>query len=165
MGILACWRVNICVLASLLSVGCASHRNSGAETAGRRAAAMVRDLRWTGVKTNYLLALVSFTVDRSTGIEEGLLALELTSHNWTLVHAVRQPHASQLRGRHWKVYVAYDIPHSSTRDFAERPTKVEIEKFLKDTNWPYPNHAGFHDYRSEVYKQEWQSAFGFSPPY
>ena len=104
-------------------------------------AGMLKDLGYSNVKSSNLLAFISREDQRPWYVDDALLLLEFPKGRWTLVHCVRNPRYPKghpLAGRvdKWGHHDVCDAPWAGNQHFNHRPTRVEIESFLKKTDWP-----------------------------
>jgi hypothetical protein len=123
-------------------------------------------VQWHGdVKTPYLLAFKAEVDNRPLYIESALLAVELTNGHWRLVHVYRHPKERRKQGDHWVVSHVLDIPYTGKQEYATRPTKAEVEKFISDTWWKFRARDGFGLIHGEVFSETWKKALGYAPAY
>jgi len=142
----------------LLVAGCTHSPRVTAES-------IVRDLEYRDVKTPHLLAFKAEVDDRPLYIESALLAIELTNKTWRLVHVYRHPKERVEHFHHWKVAAVTDVPYTGSQDFDQRPTKAEVEKFIRDTWWEFRASRDFRLVRGQVYSDDWKRALGYEPKY
>jgi hypothetical protein len=129
------------------------------------AESIVRDLNYRDAKKQHLLAFMAQADNRPLYAESALLAIELTNEKWRLVHVYRHPKEHVEHFRHWKVAAMTDVPYTGSRDLERRPTKAEVEKFIRDTRWVFGPSNSFRLVRGVVYSEEWQRALGHEPKY
>jgi len=123
---------------------------------------IVRDAGYADVKTPILLAFLAEVDNRPLYVEDALLAMELTNHNWRLANVYRHP-KERADFRHWMVATVTDTPYTGKQDYDHRPTEADVEKFLKDTWWEFRASRNFRLLRGEVYSDNWKRAFGYQP--
>ena len=132
------------------------------------AASIVSDLaagtEYRAVKASYLLTFSS-QVDDPLYVDSALLAVELMTGKWHLVHAFRHPRASLRRNRAWDLAVIADArDYSHFREFDGRPTESDVEQFLRDTRWKWgPFDSRYTLLRGTVYSDTWRKVFGYEP--
>jgi len=126
---------------------------------------IVRELEYRDVRTPYLLAFKAQVDDRPLYVESALLAMELTNKTWRFVHVYRHPKERVEHFHHWKVAAVTDVPYTGSQDFDRRPTKTEVEKFIRDTWWEFRASRDFRLVRGEVYSDTWKKALGYDPKY
>lgn len=76
--------------------------------------------------------------DRPLVVEEAIVAVKNDDSRWRLAKLYRHPNIP-LPPTRWRLWSRTDMPFVSHRDFKAEPTRAEIERFLKDTEWlPLP---------------------------
>lgn len=115
-----------------------------------------------------LLAFVARADDRPWYADDALLVLQLPNGKWVLVHAVRNP--KYPKGYHggsgstkWGLYDVMDAPHVGDRHFDHRPTRKEVDQFLKDNQWQFDSDKFWRVVRRVVNADAWQKVLGYKP--
>jgi hypothetical protein len=123
---------------------------------------IVQDLNLHDVKAPYLLAFSAQVDDRPLYVENALLAIELTNGGWQLFNVFRHPKETNLIP-HWYVFSVTDVPVVGARYYGRKPTREEVETFLKDAWWSFRATEGFRLVRGEVYSEVWKNVLGYEP--
>lgn len=96
--------------------------------------------RYTKVQSVRLLAFISREDDRPWYVDDALLLVEFKSGKWAIAHAVRNPRfpkTSKQRGPgRWRFHDVCDAPWAGDQMYDHRPTRAEVQRFLKVTDWP-----------------------------
>ena len=118
------------------------------------------------VRASTLLEFVSREDSRPWYVDDALLLLELRDGRWVLVHAVRNPKPpskAQARSMDWLLHHVMDAPHVGDRFFDHRPGRVDLERFLKDNDWPFGSTQGWRVVGRLRDPDVWQRTLGFKP--
>jgi hypothetical protein len=123
--------------------------NAAREQLGKAAApSAVRVLAWQSEKD-----------DRPLYLDSAILWLKLANGSEALAHVYRHPREE----RAWHLSMVYDAPFERLRVFAKRPTRDEVDAFLKRTWWTFHVDSDFTLLGAEVCKDAWQEALGAPP--
>jgi hypothetical protein len=125
------------------------------------AESIASDLGWQGAKHSHLLALLKKVDARPLYVDEALLAIEFPKERWRMVHAARQPNADAERDRRWSIWIVTDSAVKGSQKFKHRPTKPEVERFLRTSDWRFEASGGFRTIKCDVFSNAWKEAFGF----
>jgi hypothetical protein len=117
-----------------------------------------------------LLAFVAREDDRPWYADDALLVLQLPKGKWVLVHAVRNPkyptgYRSGSGSTKWNMYHVMDAPHVGDRHFDHRPTRKEVDQFLKDNRWQSESDKFWRVVRRVVDEAAWQKVLGDKPSF
>lgn len=118
------------------------------------------------LRASTLLEFVSREDSRPWYVDDALLLFELPYGRWVLVHAVRNPKPpskAKARSTEWLLYHVMDAPHVGDRFFDHRPSRVDMERFLKDNDWPFGSTQGWRVVGRVRDADVWQRALGFKP--
>jgi len=115
-----------------------------------------------------LLAFVAREDDRPWYVDDALLVLQLPKGKWVLVHAVRNPkypkgYQGGSSSTKWSLYDVMDAPHVGDRRFDHRPTRKEVNQFLKDNRWQFESDKYSRVVRRVVDDAAWQKVLGYQP--
>ncbi len=115
-----------------------------------------------------LLAFVAREDNRPWYADDALLVLQLPKGKWVLVHAVRNPkYPKGYRGgsgsTKWGLYDVMDAPYVGDRHFDHRPTRKEVDQFLKDNRWQFDSDKFWRVVRRVVNEDAWQKVLGYKP--
>ena len=133
------------------------------------AAAILKDKdlnRYGRVQIATLLAFVSLEDDRPWYVDDALLVLQLPRGQWVLVHAVRNPKyppGYKNGSTEWGLHHVMDAPHVGDRRFDHRPTRQEVDQFLKDNDWPFAGTLGRRIVKRMVDEDAWERVLGYKP--
>ena len=122
--------------------------------------------RYDGLQAATLLAFVSREDDRPWYVDDALLVLQLRKGRWVLVHAVRNPKyppGHKGGSKEWVLYDVMDAPHVGDRYFDHRPTRWQVDQFLKDNQWPFTSDQAWRIVRRMVDADAWQRVLGYRP--
>jgi hypothetical protein len=144
---------------------------TAAETNGVTATSILQDLDphdGYRAQSATLLAFVAREDDRPWYADDALLVLQLPKDKWVLVHAVRNPkYPKGYRGgsgsTKWSMYDVMDAPYVGDRHFAHRPTRKEVDQFLKDNQWQFTSDKYMRVVRRVVDADAWQKVLGYQP--
>ena len=127
---------------------------------------ILQDLGYRKVQTATLLVFVSREDSRPWYVDDALLVWQLPKGQWMLVHAVRNPKFPEgHRGgsTKWLLHDVMDAPHVGDRRFDHRPTRKEVDRFLKDNRWQFESDTHWRIVRRVVDEEGWQSILGYKP--
>jgi hypothetical protein len=143
----------------------------GDETNAAITQSVIGDLSYTNVKEVYLLAFSGEVDNRgpAAGVyvycESALLAIKLTNNKWRLVHVYRHPKGRDEREHRWLIMTIIDAPCTGSKDYDNKPTEADVDKFLDDSWWRFRPDRGFHFVRSEIFYDNWKKALEYKPRY
>jgi hypothetical protein len=159
------------LLVSLLSIALLAVGGGSAfaanDTNTVSAASILKELVGYGKpQTATLLAFVSREDDRPWYVDDALLVLQLRKGQWVLVHAVRNPRYPKnhkASSTAWLLHHVYDAPHVGDRYFDHRPTRPEVDQFLKENNWQFESDKLWRVVKRVVDEKAWQRVVGYKP--
>lgn len=132
------------------------------------AATVLADLHYPKPVAVHLLAFTSREDKRPWYVDDALLLLELPKNEWMLVHAVRNPrYPSDLKRKpsKWTAHDVMDAPYVGDRTFKHRPTRREMDRFLKDNDWQAESDKYSQVIQSDVDEAVWQKILGYPSPW
>lgn len=156
------------VLVCLLSVSIGSAA-AAAETNAVTATSVLKDLDPHNnyrMQTATLLAFVASEDDRPWYVDDALLVLQLPKDKLVLVHAVRNPKyppGHKGGSTAWGLHHVMDAPHVGDRYFDQRPTRQEVDQFLKDNQWKSESDKSWRVVSRVVNEQDWLRVLGYKP--
>jgi len=125
------------------------------------ARSIAQDLGYRDLDEAYLLAFVSEIDDRPLFVELALVAVKMKMGTWRLAHVGRNPRETYKEARRWRLRYIYDAHLSPSRDFGQRPSKDEVERFLHDSRWKFSAFPEFRIVRGRVFCETWERALGY----
>ena len=149
--------VTAVVVASILWTG---HRQE------RTTAAIIQDIHAQNIVDAYLLAFIAEdyrSVRPGLALERALLVIEYRSGKWQLLHVYREPGGNRNH-RRWQVVIALDA-YVASQEYDHRPTRAEVELFIKDKEWNFKPDLSYRLLHGEVYSDTWYRALGYQPDY
>lgn len=95
---------------------------------------------YTRVQSVRLLAFISREDDRPWYVDDALLLVEFKSGKWVVAHAARNPRFPKTSKRQgasgWFFHNVCDAPWAGDQIYDHRPTRADVQRFLKVTDWP-----------------------------
>ncbi len=143
-----------------------SHLAACAEQSDSNAVAaqsIARDLNYKHIKKAYLLAIVGTIDGRPVHVDNALLAIKLSSKDWLLVYASRNPQRQDGSDEKWHLHDIRDSDVVGYCGYKHVPTKEEISKFIQDSRFKYLPLKGFRIQRGQVFPDAWKEAFDMEP--
>ena len=130
------------------------------------AASILKNLEYKPVSA-HLLAFISREDRRPWYVDDALLVLQLPKGEWLLVHTARNPRypkGHQGGASTWHVYQVMDAAFVGDRHFDHRPTRAELDKFLKDNDWQFESDKSWRVVGRAVDEETWQKVLGYKSP-
>jgi hypothetical protein len=156
--------VTVSALLSLCLSSCNVRDQEGAvDKSLPSARSIARDLGYSGVNEASLLAFGAQVDDRPLYVESALIAVTTTDGTWRLAYAYRHPKDTYPGADVWTLSTITDVHQSPSRDYRRRPSKEEVECFLRDSWWKFRPSKGFRLVRGRVFSETWKKVLGYRP--
>ncbi|MGD0262338.1 MAG: hypothetical protein ABSD29_21450 [Verrucomicrobiota bacterium] len=153
------------IIASALLTLIVTADSAEADTDAPSAQSIMHDLGYKSNSVPHLLAFSSMVDKRPLYIDYCLIAIELPKKHWCLVHAYRHPKDSTDVGRLWDVMRVLDTPIRGSKNYDHKPSKSEVEQFIRESIWRFQPLDGYMLITGQVYSATWEGALGYKPNY